>query len=220
MDGALIVIATNFGAFLESETDTLDNSKETDTSEEISAPAPSGVPAAKNWANLVKGGSGLSFSAPQPEAPIVPQAQPPSFMAITQQQQQQAQQQQKVQSETYGNGRTMQRGNNERERRTSGTNYNNSSSINQEGNCSLFLGNLPTRATEEELKQMFSVFGKIVDLRIHNKPAQKNSQNRPVPNYGFITFEDPASALKLQDSTVSWSLLIELCHGFNFSFIF
>lgn len=181
-----------------------------------SAPAPSsGVPTAKNWANLVKSGTGLSFSAPQPEAPIVPQAQPPSFMAITQQQQQQAQkQQQQVQSETYGNGRTMQRGNNERERRTSGTNYNNNNNNNQEGNCSLFLGNLPTRATEEELKQMFSVFGKIVDLRIHNKPAQKNSQNRPVPNYGFITFEDPASALKLQDSTVSWEHLISVCQWF------
>lgn len=169
-----------------------------------SAPAPSSVPAApKNWANLVKGGAGLSFSAPAPDTPAAPQAQPTSFVAITQQQQQQAQQQQKVQSESYGNGRPM-RVNNERERRTSGTNYNNNNNNNnQEGNCSLFLGNLPTRATEEELRQMFSVFGKIVDLRIHNKPAQKNSQNRPVPNYGFITFEDPASALKLQESTVN-----------------
>lgn len=208
---SFLINATKLVVFVESETDTLDNSKETDTSDDISAPAPSGVPAAaKNWANLVKGGSGLSFSAPQPEAPIVPQAQPPSFMAITQQQQQQAAQQQKVQSDTYGNGRSMQRGNNERERRTSGTNYNNNN-ISQEGNCSLFLGNLPTRATEEELKQMFSVFGKITDLRIHNKPAQKNSQNRPVPNYGFITFEDPASALKLQDSTVSSEHLMSAC---------
>lgn len=167
-----------------------------------SAPAPSSVPAApKNWANLVKGGPGLAFmgSAPQPETPAA--HQPQSFVAITQQQQQQAHQQ-KVQSvEPFGNGRPV-RNNSERERRTSGTNYNNGG--NQEGNCSLFLGNLPTRATDEELRQMFSVFGKIVDLRIHSKPAQKNSQNRPVPNYGFITFEDPASTMKLQESTVSW----------------
>lgn len=177
----------------------MDNSKENDTnSEEImqNSPAPSFVPAApKNWANLVKGGPGLSFAAAiQPDLPNVPQ--PQSFVAITQQQQQQAQQQQKVQStDNFANG-DRRRSNNERERRTSGSNYNSSS---QDGNCSLFLGNLPTRATEEELRQMFSVFGKITELRIHNK----SSQNRQVPNFGFIKFEDPASALKLQDSTVS-----------------
>lgn len=44
---------------------------------------------------------------------------------------------------------------------------------------------------------MFSVFGKITELRIHNK----SSLNRQVPNFGFIKFEDPASALKLQEST-------------------
>jgi RNA recognition motif-containing protein len=183
----------------ESETDTMDNSKEDPSSEEQSAPAPI-LAAPKNWANLVKGGPSLGFAAPQPEIAVAPQ--PQSFVAITQQQQQQAQQQQKVQADNFGNGeRRPMRSNNERERRTSATNYN--SGAGQEGNCQLFLGNLPTRATEEELRQMFSVFGKIVDLRIHNKPQQKNSQNRPVPNYGFITFEDPASALKLQDSTVS-----------------
>lgn len=175
------------------------------SSEEISqsAPAPSSIASApKNWANLVKGGPSLAFTAsPLPELPAV--AQPQSFVAITQQQQQQAQQQQKVQGENFGNTerRPMRNNNNlnDRERRTSGSTYNNN---NLEGNNQLFLGNLPTRATEEELRQMFSVFGKITDLRIHNKPQQKNSQNRPVPNYGFITFEDPASALKLQDSQV------------------
>jgi RNA recognition motif-containing protein len=192
-------IFADFLTFSESETDTME--KEADpSSEEISqsAPAPSSVPAApKNWANLVKGGPSLSFNSPPlPELPAAPQ--PQSFVAITQQQQQQAQQQ-KVQGENFANTeRRPMRTNNERERRTSGSTYNNS----QEGNNQLFLGNLPTRATEEELRQMFSVFGKISDLRIHNKPQQKNSQNRPVPNYGFITFEDPASALKLQDSQV------------------
>lgn len=178
----------------------MDNSKETDTnSEEImqSAPAPSSVPAApKNWANLVKGGPGLVFSASAPQPDITVAPQPQSFVAITQQQQQQAQQQQKVQSDNFATSDRRRNNNNERERRTSGSNYNNSS---QDGNCSLFLGNLPTRATEDELRQMFSVFGKITELRIHNK----SSQNRQVPNFGFIKFEDPASASKLQESTVS-----------------
>lgn len=178
----------------------MENSKENDQNSDEPVmqliPTPAYYPAApKNWANLVKGGPGLSFAAaPQPDLPHAPQ--PQSFVAITQQQQQQAQQQQKVQStDNFANG-DRRRSNNERERRTSGSNYN--SSI-QDGNCSLFLGNLPTRATEDELRQMFSVFGKITELRIHNK----SSQNRQVPNFGFIKFEDPASALKLQDSTVS-----------------
>lgn len=180
--------------------------KDTDPiSEDImhSAPAPSSMSAApKTWSNLVKGGAGLGFmTSPQPEVASTPL--PQSFVAITQQQQQQAQQQQKVQTDNFGNGRPVRSNIEQRERRTSGTNYNNNNTGSQEGNCSLFLGNLPTRASEEELRQMFSTFGKITDLRIHNKPPQKNSQNRPVPNYGFITFEDPTSALKLQDSIVS-----------------
>jgi len=162
----------------------------------------------KNWANMVKGGNTLVGFTPAPEVAATPQ--PTSFVAITQQQQQQAQQR-KFQ-ENYSDTvirqprssvnppapapRTNDREVRERERRTSGTNYN-------DGNCQLFLGNLPNRATEEELKQIFSVFGKIVDLRIHTKPQQKNAQNRPVPNYGFITFEDPVSAEKLQNSQVS-----------------
>lgn len=201
-NGEIINFSLRFVAdtiFLESETDTLDNSKETDTNSEETmqtTPATSlALAAPKNWANLVKGGPGnvFSASAPQPDVNVV--SQPQSFVAITQQQQQQAQQQQKVQSDNFGIS-DRRRNNNERERRTSGSTYNSSS---QDGNCSLFLGNLPTRATEDELRQMFSVFGKITELRIHNK----SSQNRQVPNFGFIKFEDPASALKLQESTVS-----------------
>lgn len=180
----------------------MDRSKETEAvAEDImqSAPAPSSVPAApKNWANLVKGGPGLVFSAtaPQPDIPAGQQ----SFVAITQQQQQQASQQQKVQpNDNFANGERRRNNNTgERERRTSGSNYNGS----QDGNCSLFLGNLPTRATEEELRQMFGVFGKITELRIHNK----SSQNRQVPNFGFIKFEDPANALKLKESIVNFNV--------------
>ncbi|CRL07119.1 CLUMA_CG020116, isoform A [Clunio marinus] len=195
----------------ESETDAMENNKEDATREEViqSSLNSSAVPSAsppKNWANLVKGGPGLGFttSVPQPEASVA--TQPTSFVAITQQQQQQQAQHnyQKLQTDHFGssNDRRPVRNNNNnnlRERRTSGGNYNNSN--NQENNCQLFIGNLPNRATEDELRQMFGVFGKITDLRILNKQQQKNSQNRPVPSFGFVTFEDSASALKLQEST-------------------
>uniref|UniRef100_A0A6M2DTV1 Putative rasgap sh3 binding protein rasputin n=1 Tax=Xenopsylla cheopis TaxID=163159 RepID=A0A6M2DTV1_XENCH len=58
----------------------------------------------------------------------------------------------------------------------------------------LFLGNLPHNATEEELKQLFTKFGPVHELRIHSKPsANAKMSNGRVPNYGFITFEDPQS---------------------------
>lgn len=56
----------------------------------------------------------------------------------------------------------------------------------------LFLGNLPHTATEDELREIFSEFGPIVDLRVHSKPANKVGGlpgARAPPNYGFITYE-------------------------------
>ncbi|EEZ98440.2 hypothetical protein TcasGA2_TC000929 [Tribolium castaneum] len=55
----------------------------------------------------------------------------------------------------------------------------------------LFLGNLPHNATEDELREIFSEFGSILDLRIHTKPANKVTlpNGRAPPNYGFITYE-------------------------------
>lgn len=196
---AAVVVPFEANQSNEEESDGLDDSKESNqmTLEDqsglkmtMSVPVASAPSAPKNWANLVKAGPGIGYS-PQPEIPAAPQA--PSFVSITQQQQQQAQQQK--QAETYGS--TVERRplppreRDQRERRVS--------SNNNDSSCQLFLGNLPTSATEEELKQMFSVFGKIADLRILTKPPAK-SGNRPVPNYGFITFEDPQSAIKLQEA--------------------
>ncbi|XP_058836789.1 ras GTPase-activating protein-binding protein 1 isoform X2 [Topomyia yanbarensis] len=79
-------------------------------------------------------------------------------------------------------------------------NYNNdnderrqSSNAQFGDNHQLFLGNIPHHATEEELKTLFSKYGTVVDLRIHSKPGQKMPGVRATPNYGFLTYEDPAS---------------------------
>ncbi|XP_044761413.1 ras GTPase-activating protein-binding protein 2 isoform X2 [Coccinella septempunctata] len=55
----------------------------------------------------------------------------------------------------------------------------------------LFLGNLPHNATEDELREVFTDFGIIVDLRVHGRGPNKNGMagGRIPPNYGFITFE-------------------------------
>lgn len=153
----------------------------------------------------MKGSAGI-FSAPPP---LTAGNEPTSFVAITQQQAQQAQQQQKMQ-ETYGNGdrqmrpaRTDRNERNDRERRTSGTTYNSNINNNQEPSSQIFVGNLPTQASEDELRELFGPFGLVTDVRIYSKPQQNNTKGRPVPNYGFITFEDPESVIKLQNAGVS-----------------
>ncbi|XP_076686204.1 ras GTPase-activating protein-binding protein 2 [Andrena cerasifolii] len=59
----------------------------------------------------------------------------------------------------------------------------------------LFLGNLPHNATEDDLRQIFEPFGRVVELRIHSKSNDRckgpqGNNTGKVPNYGFITFED------------------------------
>nr|CAI5852967.1 unnamed protein product [Callosobruchus analis] len=70
------------------------------------------------------------------------------------------------------------------DRRRSQSSFND---VNQ-----LFLGNVPHTATEEELWEIFSEFGEIMDLRIHSKPPSKvggQPGGRAPPNYGFITYK-------------------------------
>ncbi|XP_076375030.1 ras GTPase-activating protein-binding protein 2 isoform X2 [Megalopta genalis] len=59
----------------------------------------------------------------------------------------------------------------------------------------LFLGNLPHNASEDDLRQIFESYGRVVELRIHSKPNDRckgpqGNNTGKVPNYGFITFED------------------------------
>lgn len=65
----------------------------------------------------------------------------------------------------------------------------------------LFVGNLPHNCTEHDLKELFSTFGKVIDLRI-NKKGQEY-QLRPgregvkIPNFGFIVFENEEAVQKV-----------------------
>lgn len=68
----------------------------------------------------------------------------------------------------------------------------------------LFLGNLPHSATEDDLRDIFSKFGSIVDLRIHSKPTGKGMPGTRVPNYGFITYEDQQSVQNCLNARVSF----------------
>ncbi|XP_076636626.1 ras GTPase-activating protein-binding protein 2 [Colletes latitarsis] len=59
----------------------------------------------------------------------------------------------------------------------------------------LFLGNLPHNASEDDLRQIFETYGRVVELRIHSKSNDRckgpqGNNTAKVPNYGFITFED------------------------------
>lgn len=196
---------------LDKENDVSEGGKKTPSPAPLHASSASLMPPAKNWANLVKAGPGLGFSGTPPAPDTTPVPQPQSFVAITQQQQQQAQQQKQAEvSYATVDRRTQNRigpvNPETRERRVSNNNSsisnnnNSGSNVSSDGSSQLFLGNLPTNASEEELRGLFAVFGKIADLRIHTKQTQKGSNGRPVPNYGFITFENPASALRLQEA--------------------
>lgn len=59
----------------------------------------------------------------------------------------------------------------------------------------LFLGNLPHNASEDDLRQVFERYGRVVELRVHSKSNDRckgpqGNNTGKVPNYGFITFDD------------------------------
>lgn len=53
----------------------------------------------------------------------------------------------------------------------------------------VFVGNLPSDISEDQLADFFQKFGKILDVRI-NRTNQKAGAVK-TPNYGFVTFEEP-----------------------------
>ncbi|XP_013774350.1 ras GTPase-activating protein-binding protein 1-like [Limulus polyphemus] len=61
----------------------------------------------------------------------------------------------------------------------------------------LFVGNLPHTISEEELKDFFSKYGRVLEMRINTKPPQKMNGGTKVPNFGFIVMDDPADVTKI-----------------------
>lgn len=58
----------------------------------------------------------------------------------------------------------------------------------------LFVGNLPHNIEEVELKDFFEKdFGKVMEVRIN----RKSSNNRDVPNFGFVVFAAPETVQKV-----------------------
>ncbi|BES94309.1 Nuclear transport factor 2 (NTF2) domain [Nesidiocoris tenuis] len=87
-------------------------------------------------------------------------------------------------------------GNGDSDRRRSGP-YNSEKSQYPDSN-QVFFGNVPHNATENELRELFSKFGTIVEVKLHCKNAATPIPNRSsgltrYPNFGFITFEDASS---------------------------
>lgn len=63
----------------------------------------------------------------------------------------------------------------------------------------VFVGNLPHHCQESDLEELFSKFGKVVDVRINNKGVAQSrnltDSQKSVPNFGFVVFEDEKAAM-------------------------
>ncbi|KAG1675070.1 Ras GTPase-activating protein-binding protein 1 [Nymphon striatum] len=64
----------------------------------------------------------------------------------------------------------------------------------------VFVGNLPHVINEDQLKEYFSQWGPVKDIRINTKQINKlgNNSKQP-PNFGFIVFENEDSVKKVLD---------------------
>lgn len=67
-------------------------------------------------------------------------------------------------------------------------------SLSDPGNPKLFVGALPKTATEESVRLHFSQFGNLADVMVKMTP------DGMCQGFGFITFEDPASAKAVTDN--------------------
>lgn len=66
----------------------------------------------------------------------------------------------------------------------------------------VFVGNLPHFISEDQVKERFGEFGKVLEFRINSKPSTKMPSGKVVPNCGFVVFDSAEAvqaALKNKD---------------------
>jgi Ras GTPase-activating protein-binding protein 1 len=74
-------------------------------------------------------------------------------------------------------------------RRLSGSN----SAASYPDSQQVFVGNVPLSASEQDIKDIFSKYGTVVDLRLNCKAPAKGQPGKIFPKYGFVIFSDSAA---------------------------
>jgi len=149
-----------------------------------------------SWAALASKNPITSSAGPLPA--VVPPSKPQAMVkpelkpdvsgntttqgSLTQRQQQQSQRVDRSSVERDQNEYDDQQG---RGLNTSSQNTSSLSSQIYPDEQQLFVGNLPHVVNNEELREFFSQFGHVIDVRINRK-----GPSRDVPNFGFITFDN------------------------------
>ncbi|CAN7994202.1 unnamed protein product [Ixodes hexagonus] len=66
----------------------------------------------------------------------------------------------------------------------------------------VFVGNLPHFITEEQVRERFEEFGRVLEFRINPKPSSKmTSGGKTVPNCGFVIFDSAEAAQAVLKNT-------------------
>lgn len=66
----------------------------------------------------------------------------------------------------------------------------------------VFVGNLPHSITEEQVRERFEEFGRVIEFRINPKPSSKmTSAGKTVPNCGFVIFDSAEAAQAVLKNT-------------------
>lgn len=70
----------------------------------------------------------------------------------------------------------------------------------------IFVGNLPTSLTEEQLKDHFMAAGKVIEIRLNpNKVGRSTKPDSPA--FGFVVFEEPMTATKVLENKPAYSTM-------------
>lgn len=66
----------------------------------------------------------------------------------------------------------------------------------------VFVGNLPHSITEDQVRERFEEFGRVLEFRINPKPSSKmTSGGKTVPNCGFVIFDSAEAAQAVLKNT-------------------